>query len=486
MGIPGLKVETEALMTFSGGVAQDFGEKIKPAVDAFKDLPMKVGLSGLPSAATLGNWTISLLGATSNFFTDLGEASEAVTTGAMSVAAIYQSDDGTASEQMEQINAVFAPGANEPSLGKDRAKAEQEAREKVEKTDAEIAEQARKTTLEKGATPTAATSPAGCAPPDPTTARGAQQLVDQHRQDDRADKDRGRHSEMDEYDVPAGTPAGLNVPGVKEPTPPQPGPSPTPPRTTTTASAGARPAAPGVPGGRGGRQSGAPAAPGPPAASRNGGTRPASPGLGGRTAGKGPQAPSTSGRGAGSPALGGRTGRPNAPGTPGSMLRPRAPATSSAPPRPAVPRSLSGRNGAPATPTGGPSGTPVVGGPKGVPALDGRTTPSTAARQGNVEAARSALRKSLAGRPAAAPAQTGPARQPQRTTERLRSQAAARAARPPATHRRERNEEQDAELPLVGGTELFEAQSSGDGLLAAGAPQGPVTRSGPTTGAGRR
>lgn len=262
---------------------------------------------------------------------------------------------------------------------------------------------------------------------------------------------------------------------------------------SATASPGApgtaRPAAPGVPGGLGGRSAPSapkPAAPGAPGAPGAAARRPASPGLGGRNAPKAPAAPERSGLGGGAPSLGGRTARP---GTPGGG-RPGAPGRAA----PTLPSSLQGRSARPAGPAGGTRGlVPRVemgAGAKSAPPLAGRTAPRTAARQQNVEAARRALRSSLAGRPASSTGMTTPSagsRTPQRTTDRLRAEAsAARASGTPGKDRRETSEDDAIELSLVGGTELFEATDSGDGVLAARGPQGPVTRPGPALGDLRR
>lgn len=232
-GIPGLKVESQALLDFAKEVSEDVGAQAKAAGTAFEKLPMKVGLSGLPSAATLGNWHLSLLTATSNFLMDFGEGSAAVSTGATSVAAIYQSSDASASERMNQVNATFAPGPNDPSLSKDRAAAAKKAQEEGKKTDAEIQQQARTTVLTSATKPTAAAPlPTNvCKAPDPYDSTDAGNLVTNHRKMDQND----HHSEMSEYEAPSDTPQGLTVPGAPKQPSASPGPSPTPRSTTTTA-----------------------------------------------------------------------------------------------------------------------------------------------------------------------------------------------------------------------------------------------------------
>ena len=75
-----------------------------------------------------------------------------------------------------------------------------------------------------------------------------------------------------------------------------------------------------------------------------------------------------------------------------------------------------------------------------------------------------------------------------RTTERLRAKLSAdkaAAARSEDPRHRGDDEEAAAELALVGGTELFEADGAGDGVVAARTPQERVTRSGPAIGSKR-
>ncbi|WP_134323880.1 hypothetical protein [Cumulibacter soli] len=297
--------------------------------------------------------------------------------------------------------------------------------------------------------------------------------------------------------------------------------------TAPNLSAGsARPAAPGMPAGLNGRGA-APAAPG--MGSPGAGTRPpTAPGLGGRGSASPAAPPSRSGLGAGSPALGGRSGAPTAPGVggrpgaPGVGGRPGAPGVGARPAAPGlggrtaggrpitpstspnVPKTLQGRPTAPgigARPgvTGKPGATsrPGVGSsasprleygtPKGAGSLGGRSTAVPTSRQANAEAARRALRTSLTGRPndVAGHPQTSrgatPRRQPAAQPHKAR--LAERNSRSRADEKPD--EQLSAELALVGGTELFEADGAGDGVIAARTPNERVTRSGPAIGAKR-
>ena len=215
----GLKVEPAALMDFSTGVVADSSAHVKTVTDNLGKLGMKVGLSGLPSGAALGTWNGSMLTATMKFVQDINQGIQAVTTGAVSAAAIYQASDGDAQSQMDAVNSAFAPTANDPSLSSQRQEAQEQAEARGEQTQQEIIDQAGTTSITaSGATSTPPTAPPSnvCRPSDPNTAEGAQQLVNAHQSDDRQDQEDGGHSEYDEYEAPEGTPEGAPVPGAPE------------------------------------------------------------------------------------------------------------------------------------------------------------------------------------------------------------------------------------------------------------------------------
>lgn len=218
--LPGVKVESQALLNFAKGAAEDYGTYGETIREQLPKLGMKVGLSGLPSGATLGTWNNATLLATMNFIKDSGFGLEAVTTGAMSVAAIYQESDSDAEAQMNAVNSAFYPVSSDASLSSRRAEEQAAAQERGEQTENEILEESTQTSIMDSQTstdsPAMVSGPTACYGPNPNTANGAQALVEQHKDNDEYDAENGGHTEYDEYEAPEDTPEGANVPGAPE------------------------------------------------------------------------------------------------------------------------------------------------------------------------------------------------------------------------------------------------------------------------------
>ncbi|WP_153506561.1 hypothetical protein [Cumulibacter manganitolerans] len=227
---PGIKVETKALLDFSTGTVDDFAPHLTTLTHELGKLGMKVGLSGLPSGATLGTWNASMLTATGAFLNDVSYGLQAVSTGAASAAAIYQSSDSDSASQMRAVDAAFTPTAGDTTLGRQRAQAERDARRRGAQTEHDILDEATRTSIAGSSTPTPPTAPPAnmCVAANPYTAAGAQDLVRAHQGDDQHDAQNGGHSEYDEYQAPIGTPVGASVPGAPQAPSPRPAPSPTP------------------------------------------------------------------------------------------------------------------------------------------------------------------------------------------------------------------------------------------------------------------
>ncbi|WP_134323881.1 hypothetical protein [Cumulibacter soli] len=216
--LPGIKVESQALMNFAKGAAEDYQTHGTTITDNFSKLGMKVGLSGLPSAALLATWNNNVMLATSNFLTDVNYGLQAVTTGAVSVAAIYQESDTDAEAQMNAVNSAFYPVSSDQTLSAQRAEQQAQAEQNGEQTEQEIQEEAANTSITESYVPTApvTSSTNVCRPADPYSAQGAESLVDQHQAEDQNDQENGGHTHYDEYEAPEDTPEGANVPGAPE------------------------------------------------------------------------------------------------------------------------------------------------------------------------------------------------------------------------------------------------------------------------------
>lgn len=200
-----LKVEPQALMGFSKDSIEAFQNAIKPAMDSFGKLGLRVGGSGMPGAAYLANWNGVVVHRNSSHMMKLGEGAEALATASAAIAVIYQNSDLTASDEMAAVQDTFYPAAGTPTLEQSRAEAEQQAQQQQDAIDDEILAEASQTSLDNnGSSAAPVTSNDNvCVPADPMTTEGAQALVES--QADYA----GGFTPYNTYSAPTDTPMDL-------------------------------------------------------------------------------------------------------------------------------------------------------------------------------------------------------------------------------------------------------------------------------------